>query len=285
LKCFYHRDLDGECSAAIIKYRFPECQTYSINYGEEFPWKVLNNKNETVYMVDFSLQPFTDMIKLYEKCNLIWIDHHISAVKESLENHTHYIEGIRDTLTAACHLTWGYIFPDKLMPIPVYLLGQYDIWDHTNPLTLLFQYGMRLKNTSPEDNMDLWSGLFNQLYGFKQIADQGEIILEYETKKGIEICKEYAFETTMTKKDDTEKVYKVICINIGKTSSKVFDSVYDDKKHDLMVTFCLIKNKIWTVSLYSTKNDIDCSDIAKSYGGGGHETAAGFQCKKLPFGY
>ena len=34
---------------------------------------------------------------------------------------------------------------------------------------------------------------------------------------------------------------------------------------------------------YIPKKNIDCSEIAKKYGGGGHKQAAGFQCKELPF--
>ena len=39
----------------------------------------------------------------------------------------------------------------------------------------------------------------------------------------------------------------------------------------------------WTVSIYSTNKNIDCSELAKKYGGGGHKGAAGFQCENLPF--
>jgi nanoRNase/pAp phosphatase (c-di-AMP/oligoRNAs hydrolase) len=38
-----------------------------------------------------------------------------------------------------------------------------------------------------------------------------------------------------------------------------------------------------TVSLYSTKPEIDCGEIARTFGGGGHKGAAGFQCTELPF--
>ncbi len=37
--CFYHSaDLDGACSAAIIKLKHPECVLAPINYGNDFPW-------------------------------------------------------------------------------------------------------------------------------------------------------------------------------------------------------------------------------------------------------
>lgn len=41
--------------------------------------------------------------------------------------------------------------------------------------------------------------------------------------------------------------------------------------------------KKWTVSLYSKKDNVDCSKIATKYGGGGHKKAAGFECYELPF--
>ena len=111
------------------------------------------------------------------------------------------------------------------------------------------------------------------------------------------------------------KYYKAIAVNLGHTNSKVFDSVWRTmcpdcqgsgrtnnhvtgevecsscegtgyiEPYDLMITFCRRKDKLWNVSLYSTKPDIDCGAIAKSFGGGGHKGAAGFQCKDLPFDY
>jgi oligoribonuclease NrnB/cAMP/cGMP phosphodiesterase (DHH superfamily) len=40
---------------------------------------------ETVFMVDFSIQPFDIMLKLNNACKLIWIDHHNSAIEESMK--------------------------------------------------------------------------------------------------------------------------------------------------------------------------------------------------------
>ena len=68
-KCFYHSaDFDGHCSGAIIKKKFDDVEMIGINYGDEFPWSDIK-PDETVYMVDFSLQPFDLMIKLNKLCN------------------------------------------------------------------------------------------------------------------------------------------------------------------------------------------------------------------------
>ena len=55
------------------------------------------------------------------------------------------------------------------------------------------------------------------------------------------------------------------------------------KKHDIMLPFASHKNGKWKLSLYSTKKKINCGEIAKLFGGGGHKGAAGFISEKLPF--
>jgi nanoRNase/pAp phosphatase (c-di-AMP/oligoRNAs hydrolase) len=50
-----------------------------------------------------------------------------------------------------------------------------------------------------------------------------------------------------------------------------------------MVSFIYTKNKIWTYGLYSTKSNVNCGEIAKKYGGGGHFSASGFQSDKFLF--
>jgi len=86
IHCFYHSsDLDGHCSGAIVKHKFPEAQMHSINYDQQFPWDKVNTEEDIIIMVDFSLQPFLEMAKLYTEFDdrLIWIDHHISAIEEA----------------------------------------------------------------------------------------------------------------------------------------------------------------------------------------------------------
>lgn len=99
----------------------------------------------------------------------------------------------------------------------------------------------------------------------------------------------YAFETIIVVEDSPHttvpSMYNCIAVNLGHTNSKVFDSVWDESKYDLMITFVRRKDKLWNVSLYSTKEDVDCGAICKSFGGGGHFSAAGFTAKELPFDY
>jgi hypothetical protein len=54
--CFYHSDLDGECSAAIIrKVNNGDIECIPVNYNTDFPFYLIS-KNDQVWIVDYSLQ-------------------------------------------------------------------------------------------------------------------------------------------------------------------------------------------------------------------------------------
>lgn len=274
MKCFYHNaDLDGRCSGAIVKLVYPECELIGINYGDAFPWEVIE-PCELVYMVDFCLQPFEDMIRLNETCDLIWIDHHKTSVEELSKSGMEF-RGLQEIGKAGCELTWEYLQNAGLgdMPPAVFLLGRYDVWDHHNhPGSLEFQYGMRQFDAKP-NHTEFWKSI---LYGnISNILDIGKQLLAYEERQNEMYVKSCAFEVELDG-------LRCIAVNKGLTSSLLFKSVYDPEKHDAMLSFCRKPDK-WTVSIYATKPEVDASAICKARGGGGHKGAAGFQCQSLPF--
>uniref|UniRef100_A0A6M3J4F5 DHH family protein n=1 Tax=viral metagenome TaxID=1070528 RepID=A0A6M3J4F5_9ZZZZ len=283
MKAFYHSaDLDGHCSGALVKLNYEKCEMIGINYGDPFPWESLVYSEE-IYMVDFCLQPFSEMIELSSVSDLVWIDHH----KTAIENYEKYINedrrpirGLRRDGIGACQLVWEYLTKNSLVgrepkvPTFVKLLAEYDVWNHSDPRALPFQYGMRhQKDTSPE-KIELWSSLFDT-ERVQQITEVGGIILEYQDSQNAKYVKSCAFETELDG-------LKLIAINLMLTNSKIFDSVWNQEKYDGMLTFGWRKGR-WTVSLYTDKPGVDMSVIAKNRGGGGHVGAAGFQCDELPF--
>jgi len=252
-----------------VKHRYPECELYGIDYGHDFPWDVVE-RGETVFMVDFSLQPYPQMLELENLVNLIWIDHHKSAIEEYMKSPVR--SAVLDVCKGACELTWEFLFKSG-PPESVHLLGRYDVWDHSNPKTLPFQYGMRLRAKSPQEDMSFWKNVFHTFPD--NILRDGGIVLEYIKQDNSKYAGACAFETTL---------HSLHCIAINKqlTNSQLFDAVWDEKKYDAMLSFGW-RNGQWTVSLYSTKDDVDVSVVAKDRGDGGHKGAAGFQCKTLPF--
>ena len=275
--CFYHTDLDGICSAAIVKYVCPEIELRPINYGHEFPWNDI--QDVTVVMVDFSLQPFGDMIRLAKEAkSLTWIDHHKTAL-EAERTVPQRLTGLRRIGEAGCELTWEYFMTGE-RPWAVTALGRWDVWDHSDPRYNWFQFGMRAINPQPDDQ--LWKNLFlEELHNTnitQNIVESGKMIVQYTEQAFEEMVHAYGFVTEW-------EGYKWIMINAAfRGGSKMFASVWDETKYDAMLVYRYSpKAGMYTCSMYTDKAGVDVGSIAKKHGGGGHTGAAGFQFEEPPF--
>jgi oligoribonuclease NrnB/cAMP/cGMP phosphodiesterase (DHH superfamily) len=288
--CFYHSaDLDGHCSGAIVAMTHPDCVLFGINYGQEFPWKGINPSG-MVYVVDFCLQPFSNMLRLQDLMRsgggrLIWIDHHRSAIDDYVraieEQDIEEIEGVRKLELAGCELTWQFLYPDRKMPRAVRLIGRHDVWDHADDNVEPFQYGMRLYETRPQRSAATWNRMLSgtgQRDGFVyDTIEAGKKIMRYQHKQDEIYLKSTAFET------DLDGLHLLAC-NRACANSKIFDSMWPKFKNhcDAMALFAWLRDR-WEVKLFTDHRSLDVSLIAKARGGGGHQMAAGFQCAVLPF--
>jgi oligoribonuclease NrnB/cAMP/cGMP phosphodiesterase (DHH superfamily) len=299
--CVFHSsDFDGKCGAAIIRKRYPDCELYQFNYGQEIDWERLRGRK--VIMVDISF-PMEDMKKIANDPStgiqyFIWLDHHKSSTDDAEK------QGLFDDFQkshiviqwalygeqAGCEIAWNACFPVEEMPLAVHLLGRYDIWDHSDPMVVPFQWGLRLHEDTFPDH-PIWKSLLDTSTDsvIEEIVKEGEIVLKYYKAQNKIICYGGAFETTlhgpsMTDVDDFD-AYKCLALNAGGANSMVMDSIWDPENYAMMVFFYWHNSGQWVVSLRTGDEDsnIDCSKIAKHYGGGGHPGAAGFRCDKLPF--
>lgn len=266
MKCFYHKsDLDGRCSGAIIKSYYSYCEMIGIDYNDALDLELVT-PFETVYVVDFSFNR-DEMDKLNKYVDLIWIDHHKSAIEKC---DGLIIKGNREIGKAGCELTWEYIHGDIPLPKAVYYLGRYDVWDHSDENTLSFQYGMReYDDTRPDTAIMFWEHLFHMDYqGLFHIIDRGKLIMQYQARQDANYAKAMAYELEF-------HGYRAVIMNKPMTNSLAFKSVYDPDKHDIMIAFGVKPDGI-KYTLYCDKPDIDVSIIATTYGGGGHQGVAGF---------
>ncbi len=270
MKCFYHSaDLDGHCSGEIIRRAHPECEMIGINYGDNFPWDTIE-PNEVIYMVDFSLQPWADMVRLSTLADLVWIDHHKSAM-DSFDDQPIDCAGKRTVGLGACALVWDWFHGTEL-PKAVRLLAEYDVWNHHDPDCMPFQYGMRLHEHTP--GATIWGAVIG-CGDIDSTVRQGRTILTYQSQQYAIEAKSACFEVQLDG-------LRCIVANRGLANSQLFDSVWDPELYDCMMTFHWRKG-CWNISLYSSKPNVDVGTVAKQRGGGGHQGAAGFQCSDLPF--
>jgi oligoribonuclease NrnB/cAMP/cGMP phosphodiesterase (DHH superfamily) len=282
---YHSKDLDGYCSGAIMKLKYPDIKLIGMDYGEKYPE---NLNHEPIIICDMSF-PMKDMEEIAKQSNwqLTWIDHHKSAIEDYRkfvgEGET-FCNAILQDGIAACEGAWNYFFPDKKMPPVVEFLGTYDTWRKNNKtndwefVIMPFQYGMRMKCSSADDfPMELFNEYsysvggnnYNSFDKIGNIIKEGDLILKYQSQQNERACKFSAFEIEF-------EGLRAICLNSGGANSQLFESVYDGTKHDIMIPF-VFTGKGWTFSVYSTKENVDCSVIAKKYGGGGHKGAAGFK--------
>ena len=276
---YHSKDLDGFCSAAVCKRKYPDATLIGYDYGQPFPWDKIDNA-EPVIIVDVSL-PMEDMHRLLDHTgDLTWMDHHISAI-EDCGNYPNWPDYAATRFTkvlqvgiAACEIAWNYLFPDEPMPLAVKLLGMYDTWRQNDPEhnqdteVLPFQYGMRLKCDSAES---FPSFLFENRIYTDPVKREGFAVLKYQ-KQQDKLSMYGSFECDFLG-------YKAIMCNIRGAGSLAFESVLQPH-HQLMVGFGYTGRQ-WSFSLRTDKEDVDVSAIAKQFGGGGHRKAAGFAVDDL----
>jgi uncharacterized protein len=292
--CFYHKvDPDGWCSAAIL-YDYwgrRDHVFYGINHGDRFPWARIDSETE-VWMLDFSLS-ISGMIRLAEKCKrLVWVDHH----KTTLEDKHIYepgFEGLQREGDAGCELLWEFLYGDEEMPQAVHLIGRYDVWKwHDVPGSLEFTTGLRSREWASRPKDSFWTALISSEHpGHNSIVnhyiEDGKLLLKCRNRDWRIYVLGHAFATTLILPNKFAE-YSVVACNRGGVNSQFFDfRELESLFHyvDFAVNFAWKRGQ-WKVGLWKPDwidNDIHCGDIAKTFGGGGHEGAAGFRCKSLPF--
>lgn len=264
---------------------------------------------DKVIMCDISF-PKEEMFEIANKfsTNFIWIDHHQRTIDEVNDylilNNSKEIEGLvtePNELKAACELTWEYFFSNDEIPEIVRLLGRYDCFGHKGTdeeeYVLKFQYAARanLSNytecysvlSMPSEHQDtfIW-----------KLSEQGEGIYKYLCTEAKQTYKK-AFEInlglnkkikmvdvatvpdlepeTLKKAEGQYLPYRFICVNKERFNPINFGIDYHKDGYDGAACFWYNDGK-WNFSLYNDNRKVDCSAIAKQYGGGGHKGAAGF---------
>lgn len=271
MTCIYHsRDLDGWMSAAIVKMFYPKIKLIGYDYGQKLP--AIDPWNDTVIMVDISF-PVHNMRHLMDKNNLIWIDHHVSAIRDIEQAELFDIKGRRDVGKAACELVWEY-FSVPPMPEIVRLLGRYDCFGHKGTKeekkVLIFQYAARasLRNVDEcykalidvrDEDIEGWLNVGEGIYSYLCT----EARQKYDKK----------FEVWLDGK-------LFACVNDWRMNPVNFGIDYHADGYDGFACFWY-ENGQFTYSLYNDNGDVDCSVIAKNRGGGGHKGASGFRSDEI----
>jgi len=308
----HHHDLDGYAAAGIAKAFLAKEGIYptlhEMNYGMTLPEGI--HANDTVYMLDFSLQPFSRMYALKESVEkFIWLDHHDSSKRDYMEWHgkggygaidgANRVEREDEPLVCGAELTWWHFNPGVEAPDAIKLVGDWDTWRHAKMVDSKAPFFKMYFDTLVPEGVIEWfyhytndvlrpnSGYTTMVNVYEAIKI-GTSIKMFEVAESAALMKSRAFDAELivpfSEPTRGSNVYSVIAANIGQRGSDRFASVYNPEKHQIMLGFAYENTGKVTVSLYSTDPDIDCGALAKRCGeagpfpgGGGHKGAAVFQ--------
>ena len=285
----YHRaDLDGITSAAIVKKWYDQSYPgiekeplvlFGIDYGEAPPTDLIK-PGEKTFIVDFSFEMdvLFELGQLAGPGNLVWIDHHQTAIEEfekvekTRRNFVSVLPFTRAKISA-CELVWGYLFPYERMPLAIEYLGKYDTWRNGNQVEweneiLPFQYAMRVVCNSPEK---FPAYLLTPEWNKDSIVlmAMGKGVLLYQEQQDAYLCKRIAFGGKFCG-------LHALFINALGFSSNSWKSIFDPSRHKILVSFHYT-GQHWKYSLRTADESVNCAELAAIYGGGGHKKAAAFR--------
>lgn len=313
LHIFHHNDADGYAAAFLVKdfyikeknFSEEDIVFYEMTYDKVFPLNKIN-KNDLVYIVDFSIEPY-DMCRLLQQTKMVtWIDHHISSIEKYffwkdliLEINDVDVAGIRLNGISGCGLTWLYLYnnirfcniEDKNDPVKLYtevintnapkyikLINDWDVWnlkfDETKRFILALSNNLTM-DTFKQLDSNIENNILDNL-----IALGGEYE-KYRDNWAAQLRKQYGYEVNMFVNSRPVSIY---CLNVGNANSD-YSGIENLNKYDIICHYCF-NGKFYKYSLYSNKDYIDCVALAKFFGGdngGGHKGAAGFIHKELLF--
>lgn len=265
--------MDGKAAAFAVLHslgqRAVECECVPMDYGKPFPLNTICN-DEPIWIVDFSIDPKEMNSLLQFTGNVIWIDHHKTAIEKYADFPTE-IAGVREDGVAGCVLTWRYCNPDEPLPRMIELVGDRDVWTWAfGKETANFHAGAAMCDTQPKSIF--WKTMLNDSHQFVRVLDQGSVINAYKSQHNADVLKRIGFEAYIDG-------HKCLCMNACSVGSEAFGD-------GAMGEYAILSPFYWdgqqfSVSLYSSQ--VDVSEIAKARGGGGHKGAAGFQCDVLPY--
>lgn len=279
----YHGNCyDGFGSAFSAWKKFGDTAKYkAVSYGQPFPRDFLDELNSVVFILDFSY-PKDEMLYWADFYKFIVLDHHKTA-QANFEGLFHpNIEANFDMTKSGARLSWEYfhgkpsieqlekeigqwiILPDgSAVPKLIAHIEDRDLWkfelDRSKEIhKSLVSYPMDFK---------LWD-----TFDVEKLKIEGVALERLYTQLVDNIC-------GASWKGNLGKHIDVPMVNTSIAWSEVGHALlqkYQDAKFVASFTE-FEKETMWSLR---SREDFDCSEIAKEFGGGGHKQASGFKVKR-----
>lgn len=272
---YHHNDTDGRSSAAIVGFTHSteKCVMVEVDYVKPFPLQIIK-PGEEVFIVDYSFTNKTKdtLTKILEisNGNVTWIDHHQSSITFINTNEgKELLQKCKDTCISnegsGAYLCWKKFIPCTEVSYPVKLISDHDTWSKKYSDSDIYELGLQAMHISPY-NYDEWKKILVDKENMYDIMNKGIIIQGCLDSDYEDYRNSYSFEAVL-------KGLNVKVINRFAPSAIHGFDIYN---YDAVVVFCFNGEK-YKYSIFTDKDDVRCDKIAESFGGGGHQKAAGFE--------
>lgn len=230
-----HNDLDGYAAGYVVLEHFGKenCDVVHLNYDKE---PVIENfkMGDKVFITDYSLtnEQYKMIMKLVGEDNLIWCDHHITAINRYNEDENLYVDGIRSTKYCGAVLTWCYFhdidteeindiltyeqFIEKV-PLWLRLVDAWDTWKTDSP----YRRNAELLNLalSSELSMDNISKIAKDIKVYSanllKPLNAGKMYERYRDQWSKQFRDKYMFKKTISGENfNTERDVTLAVLNI-----------------------------------------------------------------------
>lgn len=296
LVILHHSDMDGAFAGASV-FRFapkiqealnfpsPKIVAMPVNYNAYKDEEILALVGDDcdVFVVDFCF-PMELSRKIAEKAGFfVTLDHHKSSALEMGEEPW----AIFDMSASGARMAWEYFMTkneEVVIPLAITLADNRDLWKKTDGREDAFhEVGMLVRNDIYKRE---WDKMFrNEMYlkalqpfldndkeTVRQIHNWGTPVVAKRDSNIAYICNDDSvMETTLAG-------HPAVLINYGVDQSDALEYLYkqDKYKDKICATFSFKHGHLNFSLRKNAELDIDLSEVAKAYGGGGHAAAAGF---------
>lgn len=279
LVIFHRNCVDGAVAAAIAYLRLGDDADYvSAKYQRPLEEAVTEERAREVeiYLVDFSF-PEDDLVRLagWAKSVLVF-DHHKSALEgvRAAARRAGNLTAHLDLERCGASLAWAHFFPGELPSRFVALTEDYDLWRHRYPESRAVQ--ACLFSWIGEDDPETVRCVRDCMLTGSKMVESGEAILRANLKQ----VRALARHPERVQIGEIE--FLAVCAPVFQND--VCDLVAAGSPSGVVAAWGYADGR-YKVSLRRRGDlQIDVSEIARKFGGGGHPGAAGFECARLPWG-
>lgn len=288
---FYHYPCnDGELSRVIWNFFEPHSIFYKWQHNNhDTEINIINKLPDKSNIVFLDITPINAINKLNKTHNYIILDHHKDPMLKLINNKPnlpgynilmHAQKGFPENNNlSGCMLTWKY-FSEENYPSVVNHIGNKDVWNFSDPNTEEYCLGFNhyIRHFNEKRRIDFIKELLlNNKNDFLFMNIGANLINEY-IKQAADVFNNYSID-----KSPEGNNYTIIDIKCSNTLLYKYLIEYAQEffyDADVLRILHTETDDQKIYSLRSLKDDIKVDEIARTFGGNGHEKAAGYFINK-----